>query len=200
MAVDKTVQESKTGLAAAYALLGQVLLEAPRRNAQILYDSALWMTFPFVDEAPAVARAAQAVAAACPVDEQALRVLGADYTHLFVGPPKAAAMPWQTMYVNPNATSLSGSPTAEVRRRLRDMGLQRDSENTQLEDHMGNILLVAAVMAERGLDNERRLFIRDHILSWADSFAAAVEANGSTGFYRAVVELARVVASMDSES
>ena len=189
--------EARLPWAEAYALLAQVMLEAPRRNDPALYARELWETFPLKGSSEAVDAAAVAVAAACPTDEDSLVAVGADYTHLFVGPPKPAAMPWQTVHANPNATSLSGTPTAQVRQALRDLGLQRDEDNGQLEDHIGNILMVAAVMAERGLNEERRAFVADHVLSWLDSLEKAVGEHEETGLYPAVLSLVRATAEAD---
>lgn len=189
--------EERKVLAASYALLAQVLLDAPRRNDPALYRASTWRAFPLAAYLGLAAHEAEMVAMACPVDQSSLLNVAVDYTHLFVGPPQAAAMPWQTMHVNPTATSLSGTPTAEVRRQLHDLGLQRDKGNGQLEDHIGNILMVAAIMAERGLDEKRLLFVREHVLSWIDSLANAVSASASTEFYKAVLSLARAVAQAD---
>ncbi|MCI8425256.1 MAG: molecular chaperone TorD family protein [Adlercreutzia sp.] len=192
-----TANEASGSWAEAYALLAQVMLEAPRRNDPALYESALWETFPLAGISESVNTAVAAVAAACPTSEESLVAVGADYTHLFVGPPKPAAMPWQTAHANPNATSLSGTPTAQVRKALRGLGLQRDEENGQLEDHIGNILMVVAVMAERGLDEERRAFVDDHVLSWLDSLEAAVDEHEETGFYSALLAAVRAVSQAD---
>ena len=186
--------------AEAYALLAQTLLEAPRRNEPALYDAAIWETFPCGESFDEVGNAVASVVMACPADDDGLRAVSADYTHLFVGPPKPASMPWQTMHANPNATSLSGTPTAEVRRTLNELGLQRDEENGQLEDHIGNILMVAAVMAQRGLHEQRREFVSAHVLSWIDDLSFSVEANSSTDFYPAILALAKAVAEADAAS
>ena len=187
-------------LAGSYALLAQVLAEAPRRNRPELYDVEVWRSFPLCGVSPSIAAAAGAVADECPGDEDALVELGADYGRLFVGPPKPAAMPWQTTYANPNATSLSGTPALEVRRCMGNLGLRRSDGNGQLEDHIGTVLMVAAVMADRGLGEDRRAFVERHVLSWIGSLIDAVEAAQLTSFYGAVLRLAREVSSLDAAS
>ena len=81
--------------------------------------------------------------------EHVVRDISVEFTHLFVGPPKPAAAPWESAYGNVESHVGFGAATHEMRAIMRDMGLSLQNESNQYEDHIGIELLIASEMCRR---------------------------------------------------
>lgn len=156
--------------AQAYAFLGNSLLSPMTQTARSGIDPAFWRAFPTFgcDEvrcaAEEMAQRAETLLkdAACRLgegadsevvaDEAALRA-SVEYTHLFVGPPRPAAAPWETFYrggASQGGEAVGfGEATFAMRRQLRDLGLELRNDNNQYEDHIGIELLCLSAMCAR---------------------------------------------------
>ena len=121
-----------------------------------------------------------------------------EYARLFLGPPKPAAPPWETMYAARGRVGEVGfgRATFDMRRLLREAGLAVRGSNNQYPDHMGLELLYMAARCKSFAENpptpddERALarFAAEHPVSWAPALREAVEAAAPEGYYRGVVE------------
>lgn len=124
---------------------------------------------------------------ALPQADEATRFLDAvrsEYTALFVGPAKAIAPFWESVYLDPRELLFLES-TADVRKRYEAEGYRVDTAAHEPEDSIALELDFMACLAERTLaallagDNEEvaRLvhaqlaFEHDHILDWLPLFA-----------------------------
>ena len=89
-------------LSQAFAFLGNSLLAPVRQLDQAGLTEEFWEAFPtFGDDG--TAKACASLAALCAgLEERAVydpvTDVSVEYTHLFVGPPKPSAAPWETMY------------------------------------------------------------------------------------------------------
>lgn len=142
----------------------------------------------------------QAFAAAEP---QALLV---DYTRLFLGPVRAVAMPYGSMWLPGDATLMQDS-TMAVRELYAQGGFELGDDFADLPDHVAveleflYVLLLAELDARQVGDDValqatlsiRRQFLQAHLGAWVDAFASAVTANAGTPFYRLLAELTRRV-------
>lgn len=196
--------------AEALAFAGNSLLSPMSQTGDIALDPAFWDAFPdFGDFATAEAIAGCRAYAA---DAQRLMAEGGDavqrasveYTKLFIGPPRPAAAPWETMYRAEGNTVGFGEATFEMQRLLREEGLKVSNENNQYADHIGIELLYASVMAGRlanaegegegpALRAQLGSFAASHPLAWIGKLADACEQAASGGLIPRIVRLAKVL-------
>ncbi len=142
-------------LADAYAFLGNSLLSPLSQTADVGLDAAFWVAFPsfgvpgVTAAADALARWAERDAAGGRPRDERTRDVSVEYTRLFIGPPKPAAPPWETMNRGDGVTVGFGEPTFEMRRLLREAGLELANSNHQYEDHLGIELLYLSELCRR---------------------------------------------------
>ena len=197
--------------AEALAFLGNSLLAPMSQTETIGLDPVFWASFPdFEDEGiaaalgacAAYARGAQAYAddGGDPVQRESV-----EYTKLFVGPPRPAAAPWETVQRVGGAAVGFGEPTFAMQRLLREAGLEVSNENNQYADHIGIELLYASVLCARALeassagdgetvaqlDAQIAGFVREHPLGWIGKLIAAVEEAEPDGYIACLLRLAK---------
>ena len=147
-------------LSEAYAFVGNSLLKPMTQTSDVGLDPAFWEAFPTFGSSEVAgvcaALAAYALAAreaAASDGRDAVECCAVEYTRLFVGPPRPAAAPWETMYRGGaavgGATVGFGQATFEMRALLREAGLEVKNENNQYEDHIGIELLYLALRPRR---------------------------------------------------
>lgn len=141
--------------AAVSAFLGNSLLSAMSRESSVGLDEEFWERFPtFGDEAVEEA-ASECLEAAKRVREEARRsgrdaseICAVEFACLFIGPPAPAVAPWESMCRFGTSCGF-GEATFDMRRRLREVGLEMRGENRQYEDHIGVELLLLSVLCTR---------------------------------------------------
>lgn len=147
-------------------------------DAALGLDEAFWDEFaagevesPFIRRAlerlKAYTRAAQADGAGL---ENVVRRVNVEYARLFIGPPKPAAPPWETMYAQAGQVGEIGFGRATVAMQdlLAEAGLVLANENNQYADHLGIELLYLAELCRR-------------CAAEADAAAAGAEARADAG-------------------
>ncbi|MCI2242428.1 TorD/DmsD family molecular chaperone [Adlercreutzia faecimuris] len=201
-------------LADAYAFLGNSLLKPLSQTPAVGLDPAFWAAFPDFGS-DAVAAAADALARwaaedAGRPDGDRVRDVSVEYTRLFIGPPKPAAPPWETMGRGEGVTVGFGDPTFEMRRLLREAGLELSNENRQYEDHLGIELLYLSELCRRAaeaaadgradeaarLDVQAAAFAAEHPLAWIDALRAQVAEAAPGGYYALLLALARTLLAL----
>ena len=198
--------------AQALAFAGNSLLSPMSQTGPAGLDATFWEDFPCSD-AEKVACATERCAA---IAERLLRASGGregaveaasvEFTRLFIGPPRPAAAPWETLYRGDGARVGFGEPTFKMRRLLRESGLQLRNENNQYADHIGIELLYASVLCERIADTLTRseepdplearelmerlgAFLEDHPRAWIGKLEAAVFEAAPEGYVAGLVGL-----------
>jgi len=204
-----------TNYAEALAFVGNSLLAPMNQTGTVGLEPEFWESFPSFDDVHvavaleacgAYAVAAQQLAAegGNPVQQASV-----EYTKLFVGPPRPAAAPWETMYRpgSEGATVGFGQATFEMRALLREAGLEVSNENNQYADHIGIELLYASVLCERlaqadgdaeaqeELAEKLKGFAQNHPLAWIGKLQVAVASVEPTGYIAALLELGRALLS-----
>lgn len=181
-------------LAQAYAFLGNSLLAPMTQTENVGLDPAFWEGFPSFDDADVRAAEdgmARRVRDLVGEDDPVLKV-SVEYTHLFIGPPRPAAAPWETFYRGGEAASGSvvgfGEATFAMRQQLRELGLELRNENNQYEDHLGIELLCLSELCSRASREEAEAaavaaFIKERPLNWIDAFSARVMEECPDGYF-----------------
>jgi putative dimethyl sulfoxide reductase chaperone len=185
---------------ALYAGPDKTWLESLRRE-QVFSD------VPFAASQPHAASALGELRAwsDAPLDVDALV---SDYNHLFVGPAKLLAAPWESVYVD-RERMLFQRTTLEVKGWYERFGLERETAYNEPEDHIGlelGFLAHLALLGARERDDERlarlleaqRTFLAEHPQRWVPNWCRDVEKHARTAFYRGIGRLTRgVMAELD---
>ncbi len=203
-------------LADVHGFIGNSLLKPMTQTADAGIDPGFWASFPDFGDASireAIARcrrfAEQAASHVSNGEDVVLRV-SVEYTSLFIGPPSPAAPPWETMYRSDHATVGFGNPTFEMRRILRESGLELSNENNQYEDHMGIELLYLSTQCASswlaaggepreasGAADSNALavlgFIAGHPLDWIGGFRERIAQTHPDGYFAVLLGLAESV-------
>lgn len=186
-----------------YAFLGNSLLAPLRPDAAVGLDPAVWDVWACDGENEHVHNGIStlkkhAARLACVPPEQAVQQVNVEFARLFVGPPKPAAPPWETLNRNPEATCGFGEATFAMRTLLREAGLCVQNENHQYEDHLGIELLYlsercrAFAQREPSFEEETavREFVQKHPLAWIPAFHARIRTAAPHSYFDGLVELA----------
>lgn len=126
-------------------------------------------------------------------------MLGAsvEYAHLFIGPPKPAADPWETTNDPRNTDKVGfGNATLAMKRLLAEEGLELAGQGNQFEDHMGVELLYLSALCDKCAQNpsdsktagKAAWFIKAHPCFWMARFRKNVDAARPDGYYSALLE------------
>lgn len=194
----------------AFAFIGNSLLSPMSQTGSLGLDPEFWEGFPNfgssrLDEAlsamSAYARAAVEAAGSAqagsadgaagrldPVTEASV-----EFTHLFVGPPRPAVAPWETMHRGKETNIGFGQATHEMRELMRNAGLKLSQTNRQYEDHMGIELLYLSVLCTRQAESDETApsedaeailsFVKAHPQAWVARFREAVAADRPEGYF-----------------
>lgn len=202
-----------TDYAKALAFTGNSLLAPMNQTETMGLSPEFWRGFPDFDDAHVAeaisacecyAAAAQEFAAR---GGDAVQRASVEYTRLFVGPPRPSAAPWETMYCSgSDGTTVGfGQATFEMRRLLREAGLEISNDNNQYADHIGIELLFASMLCTRAADadgdkavqakvvQQLSNFLNEHPRAWIDELIDAVCAEKPDGYICNVLTLAQAL-------
>ena len=111
-----------------------------------------------------------------------------EYRRLFVGPGHKAAPPWGSVYTDREQV-IFGLTTLDLRRWMRERGIERRGDANDPEDHIGLMLeLMAWIAANRPADLDD--YLQNHLLTWAPHFLAYMEKETTHPFYKGLARLA----------
>lgn len=195
-----------------YAFVGNELLAPMNRSGERRgLDPAFWQAMPVPGNekgARALRRLegyARAAVTHADGDENpavpGMLSASVEYAHLFIGPPKPAADPWETTNDPRNTGKVGfGNATLAMKDLLAEEGLELSGASNQYEDHMGVELLYLAALCERASEAEgdalaelagkAAWFVKAHPLFWMERFRANVDAARPDGYYSALLEYA----------
>lgn len=195
-------------LSERFAFLGNSLLDPPTHDTALGLHEQFWDAFAagLVEVGCANERVvsgvdhAQRFARRMAVDGgNALGSVRMEHARLFVGPPRPAAPPWETFYAQPGCLGEAGfgRATFDMRRILRQAGLEVRGANNQYADHIGLELLYVAALCGRfacaapSADEVAMLvgFVEEHPGAWAPAFCTAVKEAAPDGYYRCIAEM-----------
>jgi len=112
-----------------------------------------------------------------------------EYRRLFVGPAAKAAPPWGSVYTDRECV-IFGAPTLELRRWMRQVGIEKLNDDNEPEDHIGLMLTMLSWVATRRPDVLDE-FLGAHLLTWAPHFLEGVERETTHPFFEGLARLAR---------
>lgn len=209
LAATSTWKDVWRSRAEVFAFLGNSLLRPMTTETSLGLHESFWNAFsgefegafrPHARAASGVERLKRYARAAAPCRDAAVERVDVEYARLFIGPPKPAAPPWETMYAVRGRVGEAGFGTAafDMRALLRDAGLVVRGPSNQYPDHLGLELLYLASVCrgiaagERPAGDGRGLarFAAEHPASWTPALREGVEGAAPEGYYRGIVEVA----------
>jgi TorA maturation chaperone TorD len=189
--LDDTLDEVDVARAQEYALLSVLLAKAPdadllkRLEALTGDESQIGLAHTELSNAAAAARA---------------DVVDREYFDVFIGVGRGELLPYASYYLT---GFLHERPLARLRGDLFLLGIEKNEENSDPEDHIAFMCeIMAGIIAKRfpasvGADRE---FFEKHIKPWASRFFADLEAADSAKFYRSVGKLGRAFIEIETEA
>jgi TorA maturation chaperone TorD len=189
--LDDTLDEVDVARAQEYALLSVLLAKAPdadllkRLEALNGDESQIGLAHTELSNAAAAARA---------------DVVDREYFDVFIGVGRGELLPYASYYLT---GFLHERPLARLRGDLFLLGIEKNEENSDPEDHIAFMCeIMAGIIAKRfpapvGADRE---FFEKHIKPWASRFFADLEAADSAKFYRSVGKLGRAFIEIETEA
>jgi len=118
-----------------------------------------------------------------------------EYNLLFIGMTRGEIMPYASWYLT---GFLMEKPLAVLRDDLRRLGIQRQADTHEPEDHAAALLEAMSILIEAGDDNQW-CFFDSHIKPWMVSLFDDIKAAESARFYRSVGQLGLAFLRSESE-
>jgi TorA maturation chaperone TorD len=177
-----------------YALLGALLLSPPSAMLVGLLANADTLQSP--DHAGPLESAWEDVVLAARIMDADL--IRDEYDSLFIATGTPLLDPHESLYVS---GFMMDQPLATLREDLRVLGVARQPGSPQLEDHLGALCEVMALLIEQGrpLGQQRRFFER-HIASWAGDCTRDMRNADGANFYRLIASLIDAYIAVEAEA
>ena len=116
-----------------------------------------------------------------------------EYQDLFIGIGRGEVVPFASWHLT---GSLMEKPLAEIRKDLQLLGLERDEQVKEPEDHIAALLEVMAALTEEDAAIQQ-VFFNKHIAPWFVSLCEQIQQAKSAQFYLAVAALMRAFATVE---
>ncbi|MEG0070925.1 MAG: Tat proofreading chaperone DmsD [Raoultibacter sp.] len=113
-----------------------------------------------------------------------------EYRRLFIGPAPKPAPPWGSVYTDRECV-VFGESCLALRQWMREVGIQRATEEQTPEDHIGILLLLMAWIVQNKPEVLED-FLRLHVLPWSSHFLEALTDAAEQPFYEGLARLTRV--------
>ena len=142
--------------------------------------------------------------------ETALEPLRIDYARLFVGPFELLAPPYGSVYLE-GARQVMGGSTIDAKNRYQAAGLNMSSSIKEAPDHIAielefmYYLIFKEIESLEQADLESAMnyletqqdFLKIHLGRWISEFAAKVEENARTDFYKHLARATKIFVQQD---
>lgn len=181
-----------------YALIGRLFSAAP--DAQLLHSLARsgGLVGDADDALPRAWRHLCQAASVCEPDG-----VSEEFDALFIGVGKPDVVLYGSYYM---AGFMMEKPLARLRAHLADLGLARQADVTEPEDHlsavaevMRHLILDETVSASERGERQSEFFSR-HLAPWYASLFDLIEAAPKANFYRRAAEFARAFLDLDRQA
>lgn len=166
----------------SYVLLAALLTDAPSENVIELVQNLGWDE----DLSERMNQALEAVTHAgtmCSLD-----AIAEEYHRIFVGLGHGELLPYGSWYLE---KMIQSTPLAAIRNDLARLGIVRQMDSFEPEDHAGVLCEIMALLSYPGneiSDHEQAAFFNKHLSTWIPHFFVDLQAVKKSQFYRAVGE------------
>jgi TorA maturation chaperone TorD len=199
-----------------YSLLGSAFLNLPNvTHVEPILKQQLFEEFPLEIDTQDFKQGLKLLRSWAKENEnskldEVLTPIRQDYTKLFIGPANLWAPPWESVYLTEEKLTF-GEPTLSVREFYLRHGLQYERKNSEPDDHFGlEMEFMARLIAKQQqelandqqekahlIEKEQILFLKEHILKWANNFTGDIIRNASTPYFRGLALLSRAYLTWD---
>ncbi len=136
-------------------------------------------------------RAIEALAVAC--RNTGAREVASEFQDVFIGLARGEVLPYGSYYLT---GFLHEKPLARLRRDMEQLGIERDPDSTEPEDHIASLLDMMAGLIDGSFGEplslaEQKRFFESHVGSWARVMFRDLEKAESARFYAAVGAVGR---------
>ncbi|KOO13375.1 cytochrome C oxidase subunit II [Vibrio xuii] len=119
--------------------------------------------------------------------------LADEYQELFIGIGRGEVVPFASWHLT---GSLMEKPLASIRHDLALLGLEREEQVKEPEDHFSALCEVMSVLT--GEEEElQQVFFNKHLGTWFESLTKQVKNAENANFYRSVAELAQAFMTLE---
>lgn len=113
-----------------------------------------------------------------------------EHRRLFLGPTLKAAPPWGSVYTDRECV-IFGNATLDLRKWMRQAGIQKIGLDGEPEDHIGLLLMMLSWIAQ----NKPELvdeFLEQHVLTWSSHFFDGVADVTTHPFFEGLANISRL--------
>ena len=179
--------------ASLYALLGNVLLQIPD---QTTLDQLAALEGEVGDVGSAINTLSHIAKSMTPAS------IEREYNVLFIGVGRGEVLPYASYYLT---GFLHEKPLADLRAKMRELGIQRKQGISEPEDHLGALCEMMAGMITGSFGQPTPLqiqkeFFNAHIAPWAAHCFSDLEKAESAVLYAPVGSLGRLLMGIEQES
>lgn len=143
-------------------------------------------------------RAVETLAAAC--RETDARQAASEFQDLFIGLARGEVLPYGSYYLT---GFLHEKPLARLRLDMERLGIERDPDSTEPEDHIASLLEAMAGLIDGSFGEplplpEQKRFYESHIGSWARVMFRDLENAKSARLYKAIGSVGRTFMELEN--
>ena len=125
-----------------------------------------------------------------------------EYNDLFVGMGRGELLPYCSYYLT---GFLNEKPLAKVRNTMRELGIEKNTEIKEPEDHIGSLFemmsgLIVGRYGEPANIQTQQAFYSSHIEPWAGHFFKDLEAAKSSRLYQPVGTIGRLFIEIETNA
>lgn len=129
-------------------------------------------------------------------------VAGEEYDGLFIGMGRGELLPYGSYYLT---GFLNEKPLAKLRNSMRELGIERQDEVKEPEDHIGSLMemmsnLIVGTYGEPASVDVQRKFFATHIEPWAGHFFKDLEAAELSRLYQPVGAIGRLFIEIETRA
>jgi TorA maturation chaperone TorD len=166
----------------SYVLLAALLTDTPSENVIELVQNLGWDE-DLPEKMNHALAALNHAGTTC-----SLNTIAEEYHRLFVGLGHGELLPYGSWYLE---KMIQSTPLAAIRSDLTRLGIVRQADSFEPEDHAGALCEIMALLSYPGneiQDYEQAVFFNQHLSSWIPRFFTDLQAVKKSEFYRAVGE------------
>ncbi|MFI3245536.1 MAG: molecular chaperone TorD family protein [Ferrimonas sp.] len=118
-----------------------------------------------------------------------------EYFNLFIGLGHGEVIPYTSWYLT---GSLMEQPLIQLRQDLQVLGLERDEQVKEPEDHLAALCEVMAYLLVEGTQLQQLQFFNRHLSPWVGNFFVDLAKADSASFYTSVAALGEAFFTLES--
>jgi len=120
--------------------------------------------------------------------------LADEYQELFIGIGRGEVVPFASWHIT---GSLMEKPLADIRSDLAQLGLERNENVKEPEDHIAALCEIMSYLCE-GEEGQQKAFFNRHIAPWFERLVNQITSAQSAQYYLAVAQLLGAFLSLES--